>query len=172
MKIYIPLILAVFSFCFSKAFAQDSCSGLAALRMLAPQFQNGILRLSADNANPNPETWYVVARDSGRRMLPTNITISGGGITSIRPTLNPRTLITGASPMELGRIRFDSTDAWREAQNFSNRRGRRLGSVSFNLQQEGSGAAPIWSVWCYDPKGGYIGFLSILATTGSIIRTD
>ena len=98
--------------------------------------------------------------------------VSNGEVTSIRPTLNPRTLLTGASPMDLNRLRFDSNDAWVEAEKFSARRARTLGSVSFNLQQEGEGATPVWSVWCYDPSGGYIGFLSMLATNGSILRME
>ena len=98
--------------------------------------------------------------------LPTNITVSRGRIISERPSLNARARIKGLSPISIGRIGIDSTNAWNMARQFSFERGRRLGSVNYSLQQQGRDASPVWSVWCYDRSGRYIGFLSILASTG------
>ena len=145
-------------------------TALAALRSLPPRYSYSVLRLSADNGRPTPPAWYILARDQTRRGLPTNITISPRGrIISERPSLNPRARINGLSPISIGRMGIDSTNAWNMARQFSSERGRRLGSVSYSLEQHGRGASPVWSVWCYDRSGRYIGFLSILASTGAVI---
>jgi hypothetical protein len=147
-------------------------SALDAFRALPAEFQNGVLRLSADDARPDPGTWFFVAMNTDRTRLPVNIEVSDGQVIRRSPTLNPRTLITGASPINWRSIGIDSTDAWEIARNFASERGRRLSSASFVLQQEGRGAAPIWSIWLYDARGSQIGFLSVLATNGSILRRD
>jgi hypothetical protein len=171
MKNKLPLfIIAASLLALFPASAQNSA--LDAFRALPAQFQNGVLRLSADDARPNPGTWYFVAMNTERTALPMNIEVADGQVISQSRTMNPRTLITGASPIDWRSIRIDSTDAWQIAQNFATERGQRLSSVSFVLQQEGSGATPIWSIWLYDARGNQIGFLSILATNGSILRRN
>ena len=152
--------------------APDRNSALFALRAVPRQYQSGILRLSADHGNPSPPYWAIIARNPFRSGLPTSITITRGQVTSQRATLNPRALISGDSPITISRVRIDSTDAWRIAQRFASDRGRRLDSVSYVLQQRGSHAAAVWSIWCYDSRGRSIGFLSVLATTGDILSTD
>jgi len=152
--------------------AAEGNSVLSAFHALPVQFQDGVVRVSADDARPDPTIWYFTSRKNDRRGLLTNLNVSHGQILSERPSINPRSLLTGASAISWRRIQCDSTDAWRLAQEFANRRSRTLASVSFVLEQRGRDAAPIWSVWCYDPSGRYIGFMSILATNGSILSTD
>jgi len=147
-------------------------SALDAFRALPSEFQNGVLRLSADDARPNPGTWYFVAMNTDRTALPVNIEVADGEVIRRTPTMNPRTLITGASPINWRSIRIDSTDAWRIAQDFATEEGKRLSSASFVLEQEGRGATPIWSIWLYDARGNQIGFLSVLASNGSILRRN
>ena len=141
------------------------------MRALPARYQSGILRLSADDGDPNPLSWHIVARNSRDRTVPTNIIVARGEVVSERPSFNFRTLFNAPTPIDLSRVRIDSTDVWTRAQRFSSDRGRRLGSLSYVLQQKGRSAAPIWSVWCYDLSGRYIGFLSVLATTGAVTST-
>jgi len=148
--------------------AADRGGAIAAMQALPPQFQNGVLRLSADEGQPNPQTWYLVARDVSKNSVPRNFTVVDAQITSQSPALNLRTLVDAPSPISVNRIQVDSRDAWDIAQRFSSDQGRRLGSVSYLLQQQGRDAAPIWTVWCYDLTGRYIGVVSFLATTGAI----
>lgn len=152
--------------------APDSSGAVAAMRALPSQYRNGILRVSADHGKPTPPYWAIIAQNPGRRGLPTSLTVSRGQITAQRATLNPRALISGDSPITLSRVRIDSPGAWQRAKRFAADRGRRLGSVSYVLQQRGGSAAPVWSIWCYDSGGRYIGFVSLLATTGEILSTD
>lgn len=165
----IPLVLLSLLFastCLVQA--DDRLGAIAAMQALPPRFQNGVLRLSADEGRPNPQTWYLVARDVNRDEVPRNFTVVAGAVTSERRAFNLRTLVEAPSPMNLSRIKIDSRDAWDIAERFSSGRNRRLGSVSYLLQQQGRDASPIWTVWCYDLTGGYIGVVSFLATTGAI----
>lgn len=171
MRLSLALLLSLFLPAALFA-APDPNGAVAAMQALPGQYQNGIMRLSADHGKPTPPYWAIIARNPARRGLPTSLTVSRGRITSERATLNPRALISGDTPITLGRVRIDSPEAWRRAQRFASDRGRRLDSVSYVLQQRGSNAAPVWSIWCYDSRGRFIGFVSLLATTGAIISTD
>lgn len=160
-------LLVLFAPPFVQAASPDSALG--ALGSLPPVYRRGVVWVSADNADPNPDTWYVTARNASRDGLMFNLTISRGRIVSERPTISPRAFLRQITPINLSELRVNSPDLWREAQSFSDRRGRRLGSMSLQLQQHGRDATPLWSVWCYDRGGSYIGYFSALATNGAII---
>ena len=147
-----------------------SCDGPGrVIRALPPRYSRSVLWLSADNGKPTPPAWYIIARDQTRQGLPTDITVSRGRIISNAPSLNARARIKGLSPISIGRIGINSTNAWNMARLTYFERGQRLGSVNYSLQQQGRDASPVWSVWCFDRSGRYIGFLSILASTGAVI---
>jgi len=151
----------------SQAAHPESAFGI--LNDLPARYRNGVVWVSADNADPHPDTWYVTARNAARDGLLTNLTISHGEIISERPTISPRAFLRQITPINVGDVRVNSTDLWREAIRFFGKREQNVGSMSLQLQQHGRDATPIWSVWCYDRRGGYIGYFSALATNGSII---
>lgn len=63
--------------------------------------------------------------------------------------------------------------AYREGVlKYASETGRKLGSVSYALQQKGAASAPLWSVWCYVPTGGYIGLVTLMATSGDIVSAE
>lgn len=143
-------------------------SALGVLNDLPARYRNGVVWVSADNADPHPDTWYVTARNAARDGLLTNLTVSRGEIISERPTISPRAFLRQITPINVSLVRVNSTDLWREAQRLADRRGQNLGTLSLQLQQHGRDATPIWSVWAYDRRGSYIGYFSALATTGAI----
>ncbi|MBN8709695.1 MAG: hypothetical protein BGO12_08165 [Verrucomicrobia bacterium 61-8] len=151
--------------------AQDSGGALAALQALPPKYRDGVLKLSADNGTPNPPQWYVTALNSGANDTIHSITITDGQITSEKLSLDLRSALQN-SPLNLSAIRIGSTEAWNAAANYCTGKGKTLGSVSYVLQQQGKDAAPLWSIWCYDKGGSYIGFLKLLATTGTVISSE
>lgn len=142
-------------------------SALGFLNDLPETFQKGVVYVSADNADPHPDTWYVTARNHTGLLM--NLTIEGGRIVSQRPTISPRALLGRLAPMNISSIRVNSTDLWRKATEIANERGRRMGSMSLVLQQNGRNADPVWEVWCYDTRGSYFAYFSALATTGRVI---
>jgi len=150
--------------------AAEPGSAVQALNALPAAYRNGVVWVSADNANPNPAQWYITARNSGRGGGHVNIIVARGRIISERPTLSPRAITRQLSPINIRNVRFNSTDLWKEAGRFAEKRGQSIGSLSLQLQQRGTNATPIWSVWCYNRRGSYIGFFSALATTGEIIE--
>ena len=67
---------------------------------------------------------------------------------------------------------FDSRDAFDLAQRYANANQKTIASASLVLAQQGNGAVPIWSVWCYAPDGTYFGEMQLLATDGTVISND
>ena len=164
---FVAILLALLVFpSIGRSASRDSALG--ALNNLPPVYRNGVVWLSADNADPHPARWYVVARNAARRGQPMDLTIARGRIISERPARNPRVFDRQLSPINLRSLRVNSTDLWRTADRLASNRGRRLGSMSLHLQRQGPHASPFWSVWCYDRRGRYIGFFSALATTGAV----
>lgn len=151
--------------------AQDSGGALAALNALPPKYRDGVLKLSADNGTPNPPQWYITALNSGASDTIHSITITDGQITSEKLSLDLRSALQN-SPLNLSAIRIGSTEAWNAASSYCMGKGKKLGSVSYVLQQQGKDAAPLWSIWCYDKGDSYIGFLKLLATTGTVISSE
>ncbi len=76
-------------------------SALGVLNNLPGIYRNGVVWLSADNADPHPDTWYVTARNAARDGLLTNLTITRGRIVSERPTISPRALLRQITPINL-----------------------------------------------------------------------
>lgn len=149
----------------------SSNSALAALRGLPPDYRNGVVWVSADNADPDPNKWYITARHASRGIL-MNLTVADGQIISERPTLSPRALLRQITPININALRVNSSDLWRKASDYARDQGQRLGSLSLQLQQHGRDAAPVWSVWSYDRRGRYIGFFTVLATNGAVISRN
>lgn len=165
----IPTLLAALFLVPLEGHSANPNSALGVLNNLPAAYRNGVVFLSADNADPHPDTWYITAHNGSGAGLLMNLTVSRGRIVSERPAFSPRALIGRLSRINLSTLRVNSTDLWREAIDFANDRGRRLGSLSLQLQQNGRDSSPVWSVWCYDRRGSYIGYFSALATTGGII---
>jgi hypothetical protein len=152
--------------------AMDPKGALACLEALPEKYRNGVLKLSADNANPNPDTWYVSAQagrdDKGMR----SIQVASGQIISDKPALGLREIFSSAKPLDLSRVQLDSREIFDIAQQYAGANGKQIGTVSFVLNQQGTSAVPIWSVWCYGPNGTYFGELKLLANDGTVISND
>jgi hypothetical protein len=145
---------------------------LDAVQILPPEYRQGLVKVSADDGKPNPETWYFLARNAVKANDVYALEVTNGALTLEKPSFDFRALLGKPTSISLPRIQIDSLGAWDIAATFSQSRGRQLGSVSYVLEQKGTSAAPVWSVWCYDPKGADIGEIQILATNGSIISSD
>jgi len=152
--------------------AADPSGAIACLQNLPAKYRDGVLKLSADNADPNPDTWYLVVQRSGDDANIRNLTVADGQITSDRRTLGIREIFSQASPVAVDKVAVDSRDAFGIARRYEEANGRKVGSVSFALQQSGENSAPVWSVWCYGPSGSYLGLMKLLATDGTVIYND
>jgi hypothetical protein len=170
MKSALPFLAVLISGVITLS-AQDSGGALAALNALPQKYRDGVLKLSADNGTPNPPQWYITALNSDASNTIHSIIITDGQITSEKLSLDLRSAMQN-SPLNLGAIRIGSTEAWNAAAGYCRGKGKTLSSVSYVLQQQGKDATPLWSIWCYDKGGSYIGFLKLLATTGTVISSD
>jgi hypothetical protein len=150
----------------------DSNSALAAVSLLPPEYQGFLVKLSADNGNPDPPQWYALAYRGSPEGGLFSITIANGEIVALKPSLNLGQLFKNPNPISVDRITIDSPEVFEIAQQLSAANGKDLGTVSYILQQSGEEAAPVWQIWCYDRAGRYFGYLEIAATNGNVISTD
>jgi hypothetical protein len=150
----------------------DSNSALGALSILPPEYQGYVVKLSADNGDPDPPQWYVLAyRDNPEGGL-FSITIANGEIVQEKPSLNLGELFRVPNVIEVERMTIDSPAAFDIAQQFAAANGKSLATVSYVLQQTGADSAPLWQIWCYDRRGQYFGYLEIVATNGSVVSNE
>jgi len=165
-------LLTVIAFCFVlAASAQAQCTALDAVQILPAAYREGVLKISADNGVPNPQRWYFIARKTGVQRAE-SLTVQGQEIVGEKRSLDLRTIIENPSPIDFSRVKINSNAAWDIAMKYASDKGRKLASVSYVLQQKGASSAPLWSVWCYDPAGGSIGLVTLMATSGEIVSSE
>ncbi len=166
-----PLAFALL-FASSALQATDSKGALACLEALPEQYRNDVLKLSADNAAPDPDTWYISAQSGRDGKGMRSIQVASGQIISDKPALGLREIFSSAKPLDLSKVQLDSREIFDIAQQYAGANGKQIGTVSFVLNQQGTSAVPIWSIWCYGPNGIYFGELKLLATDGTVISND
>jgi hypothetical protein len=152
--------------------AGDPEGAIANLRALPAEFQNGVLKLAADYCHPNPGRWYVSAKSDGKNGAVHNFEMAAGQILSNKPTLGLSRLLHGNKPITLSKVQFDSRDAFDLAQRYANANDMILFTTSMVLTQQGEGATPIWSVWCYGSDDTFYGEIQMLATDGTVVLHD
>jgi hypothetical protein len=142
----------------------------SAWEALPLQLQNGVVKVSADNATATAENWYFIAKNADGKLV--SVTTTDGQITQEKRSLDLRELLANPTPINQSKIEAGSAAAWAAAENFAQSVGRTLGTVSYVLTQNGPSAAPIWAIWCYSPDGSYFGLLKMLATDGTVISSQ
>ena len=149
----------------------QSLTLLEAIAVLPPEYRNGIVKVSADDANPNPETWYFQARNASKANDIYSLEVTNGQLNLEKPSFNLSVLLGKPTAIDVSKIELDTPALWRVAANATARRGRALVSASYKLAQTGYSADPIWQIWCYDSNGDEFAQLDILATTGTIVSS-
>jgi len=152
--------------------AREGNTALNALTVIGPEFRNYVTKISADSADPNPATWYLFALKGSTTGALYSFEISGGEVTSENPSFNLGQLFSRPTPIDLAKVAIDSPEAFAIADQFSQSKGKSLGSVSFVLIQKGEEANPIWQIWLYDLSGSYYAYLEISAATGEILSSS
>lgn len=145
---------------------------LNAISVVGPEFRETITKVSADEADPNPGTWYLFALKGSTTGAVYSLEVSGGELTRARPSFNLKQLFARPTPLNLEKLVVDSPEAFEIARDFSAKNGRQLGNVSFILTQEGKAAAPVWQIWCYDLRGDYFAYLEVSAFSGEILASQ
>ena len=156
----------------SSAFADDSKGALANLQAVPAEFKNGILKLSADDCDPNPDIWYIAAKSKNKKGGFREIEMASGQVVSSKASLGLRETFSSNKPIDISKIEFDSRDAFDLAQRYARANDKTIGSVSFALTQQGTASVPVWYVWCYGPRDNYFGQMQFLASDGTVISND
>ena len=82
-----------------------SNSALGALSILPPQFQGYVVKLSADNGNPNPPEWYVLAYRGSPEAGLFSITIADGEIVQAEAISQSRRVVQESKSYRRGKDR-------------------------------------------------------------------
>jgi hypothetical protein len=117
--------------------AMEPKGALACLQALPEVYRNGVLELSADNANPNPDAWNVsvqVGRDDKGMH---SIEVASGQIISDKPALGLREIFFSAKPLDLSKVQIDAREIFDIAQQYAGANGKQIGTVSFAARQFG-----------------------------------
>jgi hypothetical protein len=166
------LIVAIMLFPFAAAAqfdgGQAGRSALAALSILPDNYAQNVVRVSADNADPDPETWYVMTYKGTMNSPLRSLAISDGEIKRDDASYNPAAYLRSRTPINPDRVLIDSPRAYQIAEAYCIANNKQLDSVSFALSQQGKAAVPVWEIWCYDSKEKPLGYLKISATEGSV----
>ncbi len=147
---------------------QTGHSAVAALSILPDNYAQNVVRVTADNAAPDPETWYVMTYKDTMNSPLRSLAISDGEIKRDETSLNPAAYLRSRTPINPDRVKIDSPRAYQIAEAYCIANNKELDSVSFALSQQGKAAVPVWEIWCYDKKEKSLGYLKISATEGSV----
>jgi hypothetical protein len=151
---------------------QSVNSALGALNILPPEYQNFVVKVSADNGTPDPPQWYILAYRGTPEAGLFSIIVANGQIVQEKPSFNVGELFKIPNPISIERVTIDSRSAFDIASQFAAANEQTLQSVSYVLQQTGLDSSPVWKLWCYDRRGSYFGYVEISATNGTLISTD
>ena len=154
----------------SSALAGESKGALANLLAVPAEYKNGIIKLSADGCDPNPDIWYIAAKSKNGGFR--EIEMASGQVVSSKPSLGLRETFSSNKPIDVSKIEFDSRDAFELAQRYAKANNKTIGSVSFVLTQQGTASVPVWYAWCYGPRENYFGQMQFLASDGTVISND
>ncbi len=143
-------------------------SALAALSVLPDNYAQNVVRVSADNADPDPQTWFVMTYKDTMNGPMRSVSIEDGEIKRDETSFNPAAYLRSRTPIDQNRVKIDSPRAYQIAEAYCIANNKELDSVSFALSQQGNAAVPVWEIWCYDSKEKPLGYLKISASEGSV----
>lgn len=139
---------------------------------LPPIYRDNVIKMSADNGNPNPPTWSILAYRSGDKGALMNITMANANVISEKASLNLGAILKTPTPIDFSKVAISPPAAFAIAQSYAVANGGALGSVSYALEQKGANATPVWTLWCYDKGGSYVAVMEILASDGTVVLSD
>lgn len=147
-------------------------TALVALAAVPPDYADAVVKLSADNAHPDPGTWYAMAFKGGLGGSLHSIAVSGGEVVQNEPSLNIGTLVRNHTAIDTARVAIDSPQVYALAQTYCAANNAVMTSASFVLTQAGKGAVPLWEIWCYDAGENQLGYLKLSAVDATVLSTE
>ncbi len=141
---------------------------IAAMLALPPKYLDGILEISGQGGNPNPQSWVMQAWNTEDPGTVHQLTVRDDQFMSDTLSVNIYEAERKQINIPLTDVQIDSGSAYRIAEAYARANGKELGHVNYNLVVHAKRTPPVWTLDCFDAKGGRIGKLEILATTGSV----
>jgi len=158
----------------SPLWAQENSTAYEALRVVGSQLGRGalnhIVTITGRRGNPQPEKWKIVLEDpqsGGARELQ----IADGKINyEDRPDDSTAGSAEGAT-INIGRLNLDSSGAFAVASRTAEASHTQFSTADYTLRTDERGE-PVWIVTLLDRSSRPVGTIDIVATHGTVKRTE
>ncbi len=141
---------------------------VAAMLAVPPKYVDGILEVTAQGGEPNPKEWIIQAWNTEDPGTIHRLTIRDDQFVSDSLSVNIYEAERKAINIPLQDVQVDSGSTYRIARSYASANGKTLGRVNYMLTSHAKRTPPVWTLDCFDEKGGHIGKLEILATSGAV----
>lgn len=141
---------------------------IAAMLAIPPKYANGILEISGQGGDPNPTAWILQAWNTEDPGTVHKLTVKDDQFVSDTLSVNIYEAERKQINIPLTDVQVDSGGAYRIALAYAKANGKALSHVNYNLVVHAKRTPPVWTLDCFDAKGGRLGKLEILATTGAV----
>jgi len=142
---------------------------VSAMLAVDPKYVDGIVLVTARGGTPVPGKWTVVARDDQDLGTLHKLTVADGQVIADVQSMNAYEAFRQDVAINPQQVPIDSGDAFAIAQPIAAANQKIIGRADYALTVRGTDAAPIWTVNCFDIRGGYCGQVVLLATTGEVL---
>ena len=153
----------------ASAGAGHAQSAKRAAYSLPDKYREGIIKIAGEASGRDPEEWAFVCRANHSSEGIVEINVKNGKISRQQASPGWRVPLGSNAPIALERVLVDSRGAHEIARRYVADKGLQLGSTKLTLEQADPTSDPVWSVWCFNGEGSYIGLMKLLAPTGDVI---
>lgn len=141
---------------------------IAAMLAVPPKYLGGILEITGNGGEPNPQEWVLQAWNTEDPGTVHKLTVREDQFVSDALSVNLFEAERREINIPLQDVRVDSAGAFRIADSYASANGKALGRVNFILTVRAKHTPPIWTLECFDAKGSALGKLEIEATSGAV----
>ena len=145
---------------------------VAAMLAVPTKYAGGILEITGRGGGPNPKEWILQAWNTEDPGTVHKLTVRDDQLVSDSLSLNIFESERKAINIPLPDVRLDSGSTYRIAQAYALANGKSLGRVNYTLTVHAKRTPPVWTLDCFDARGGHIGKLEILATSGAVTASS
>jgi hypothetical protein len=157
---------------FADAAQASENTAINAIKAIPSEYADAIVMVSCKGANPDPQYWLVMAYQDEVGDGPKEFRVIDGQVSDEHENFKIGALVAHSTLIDTTLVKIDSPQVLAIAQQACQDAGREMSAGDASLTQDGGGAAPVWSVTCYDSSGKTIGSVRISAVDGSIFSKN
>lgn len=144
-------------------------TALTALQAVPADYNDDIVKVSCQGANPDPSEWQVLAYQGEIGDGPRNFKIANGEVSNDQASFKVGAMLTHGTAINLAEVGVDSPQIFALAQNLCSTAGKTMTHADMVLTQDGDGSVPVWDVKCYGEGRGSLGDIRLSAKDGAVL---